>query len=266
VALAAVWCLYLLIRRKGKLKNYLTTALFIGALVALVLGLDIQSPQAYYGNSAPAGEITGAVTLEIRRDTLTRIASGEYIPADGVILPKTTFPLHPGDTVYDLLTAAVRQYRLHLDASGSDGMKYVSGLNHLYEQAYGELSGWLYFVNGESASCSCDQYALTTISAGSIRWKWDRICRSPAIANGSRSGIAPGSFWQSKENPRSIRTLRGFSLFQSNCGTMTPPTQGIPAVHRKVSPPAPLVILIWQPVCGQLPPAPGRYPSTWGWW
>lgn len=161
VALAAVWCLCLLIRRKGKLKNYLTTALITGALVALVLGLDIQSPQAYYGNSAPAGEITGAVTLEIRCDTLTRIASGEYIPADGVILPKTTFPLHPGDTVYDLLTAAVRQYRLHLDASGSDGMKYVSGLNHLYEQAYGELSGWLYFVNGESASCSCDQYALT---------------------------------------------------------------------------------------------------------
>ena len=63
-------------------------------------------------------------------------------------------------TVYDLLTEAVRQNRLHLDASGSEGMKYVSGLNHLYEQAYGELSGWMFFVNGESASQSCDQYLL----------------------------------------------------------------------------------------------------------
>ncbi|MBQ8149726.1 MAG: DUF4430 domain-containing protein [Clostridia bacterium] len=31
---------------------------------------------------------------------------------------------------------------------------------YLYEHAYGELSGWMFFVNGQSASRSCDQYLL----------------------------------------------------------------------------------------------------------
>lgn len=171
VALAALWCLSLLIRRKGKLKNYLTAALVSAALIGLVLGLDIQSPEQYYGGStAPDGEIIGTVTLEIRCDALTDIASGEYIPEDGTILPTIEFALYEGDTVYDLLTRAARQHRLHVDASGGDGMKYVKGLHHLYEQAYGELSGWLYLVNGETASLSCDQYLLT--DSDHVSWQY----------------------------------------------------------------------------------------------
>ena len=39
-------------------------------------------------------------------------------------------------------------------------MRYISGINYLYEFALGDLSGWIYFVNGESPSVSCDQYQL----------------------------------------------------------------------------------------------------------
>ena len=160
LVLAVFWCLTLLIRRKKKLKSYLSVALVAAVLLGGVLALDIQLPEHYYGASPGEGNIVGSVTLEIRCDALAKEYTGEYIPEDGIILPKTVFFLKEGDTVYDLLTEAVRQNRLHLDASGSEGMKYVSGLNHLYEQAYGELSGWMFFVNGESASQSCDQYLL----------------------------------------------------------------------------------------------------------
>jgi hypothetical protein len=49
-------------------------------------------------------------------------------------------------------------------------MIYVSGLQYLYEQAHGELSGWMFFVNGQSASRSCDQYALQ--DGDSILWAY----------------------------------------------------------------------------------------------
>ena len=170
LVLAALWCLTLLIRRKKKLKSYLSVALVAAALLGGVLALDIQLPEHYYGVSPGEGNIVGSVTLDIRCDALAKEYTGEYIPADGIILPKTVFFLQEGDTVYDLLTRAVRQHQLHLDASGGDGMQYVNGLNHLYEQAYGALSGWMYLVNGESASQGCDQYRLT--DGDHVSWQY----------------------------------------------------------------------------------------------
>ena len=170
LVLAAFWCLTLLIRRKKKLKSYLSVALVVAALLGGVLALDIQLPEHYYSASPGEGNIVGSVTLDIRCDALAKEYTGEYIPADGIILPKTVFFLQEGDTVYDLLTRAVRQHQLHLDASGGDGMQYVNGLNHLYEQAYGALSGWMYLVNGESASQGCDQYRLT--DGDHVSWQY----------------------------------------------------------------------------------------------
>ncbi len=167
--LAAVACLVLLLRKKRNYKNYLFVLLIAAALIALVLMLDIQTPEAYYGGTvSPVGPVIGTVTLEIRCDALA--GQGNDLPEDGCILPPTAFPIGEGDTVYDVLTRAARQYRIQLDASGGQGMKYVVGLHHLYEQAHGELSGWMFFVNGASASQSCDQYALS--DGDTILWAY----------------------------------------------------------------------------------------------
>ena len=40
-------------------------------------------------------------------------------------------------------------------------MKYMSGINYIYELAYGDLSGWVYLVNGERPSVGCDAYKLS---------------------------------------------------------------------------------------------------------
>lgn len=166
--MAVIWCAVLLLRRKG-FKNYLVVLLVTAALLGLILGLDIQRPEDYYGTaSMPRGETIGAVTVEIRCDTLLGMA--EPLPADGIILPKTRLTLYTGDTVYDVLTEVARLHSIQLDASGSEGMRYVVGLNHLYEQAFGELSGWMYLVNGETASLSCDQYLLKDGDA--VSWQY----------------------------------------------------------------------------------------------
>jgi hypothetical protein len=48
-----------------------------------------------------------------------------------------------------------------MENSGSEGMVYIAGIHYLYEFDFGDLSGWIYHVNGESSSAGCDSYVLS---------------------------------------------------------------------------------------------------------
>lgn len=90
----------------------------------------------------------------------------KYIPSDGVILPQTTFDFSEGETVYDILLEASKEYDIPMDFSAGSG--YVRALNHIYEFDYGELSGWMYRVNGVTPSVGCTQYTLS--DGDNIEW------------------------------------------------------------------------------------------------
>ena len=45
-------------------------------------------------------------------------------------------------------------------AGANASQAYVKGINYLYELAYGDLSGWIYLVNGERASVGCGTYVV----------------------------------------------------------------------------------------------------------
>ena len=77
-----------------------------------------------------------------------------------MILAEGAFPIAQGDTVYTILTDAARAHGIHMETSGTNGLQYVSGIGNIYEFDFGDLSGWVFMVNGESASVGCDQYAL----------------------------------------------------------------------------------------------------------
>ena len=47
-----------------------------------------------------------------------------------------------------------------MEGSGANGLMYIHGIGNIYEFDFGDLSGWVYMVNGESASVGCDQYVL----------------------------------------------------------------------------------------------------------
>ena len=47
-----------------------------------------------------------------------------------------------------------------MEASGANGLMYIHGIGNIYEFDFGDLSGWVYLVNGESASVGVDQYVL----------------------------------------------------------------------------------------------------------
>ena len=160
-AAAALICLILFVTGRRHYKNYLFALGLCGALCLLVCFVNIRSAEEYYGHTDEKGEIVGQAVMTIRCDTLLGRAQSEYVPEDGVILPETAFDIEAGETVYDLLVEAARVYKIQMESEGAGGMVYVSGIGYLYEFDHGDLSGWMYRVNGETPSVGCAEYALS---------------------------------------------------------------------------------------------------------
>ncbi|MBR4363105.1 MAG: DUF4430 domain-containing protein [Ruminococcus sp.] len=147
---------------KRSWKNFAFVGAAAAAGIIIVLVTDIRSPEEYYGSGKTKENAVGTVTMEIRCDTVLGKTDKEYIPDDGTILPVTSFEIEEGDTVYDVLTEAAQTYGLQLENKGSlTNLVYVSGINYLYELEFGELSGWVYHVNGISPSRGCAEYVLS---------------------------------------------------------------------------------------------------------
>ena len=86
-----------------------------------------------------------------------------YVPKDAVILPKTQVSFTEGDTVFDVLQKVCTAADIQLEYSWTPiyDSSYIEGINHLYEFDCGQLSGWLYLVNGVSPSMSCSDCLLS---------------------------------------------------------------------------------------------------------
>lgn len=157
---AAILCVIMLIRGKRSIKNYIFILGASALLIIIVFFVDIQTAQDYYTADVGVSDNSETVTLTIRCDTILDKTSDRtvYQPEDGSILPKTEFPFSEGESVYDILIRATREYGIHTDITSTG---YVTGINNLYEFDFGELSGWMYFVNGEALSVSCAEYKLS---------------------------------------------------------------------------------------------------------
>jgi hypothetical protein len=87
----------------------------------------------------------------------------ELIPASGVILPSTEITLEEGATVFDLLQKGTRQQGIHMEFTRTPiyNSTYIEGIHNLYEFDGGELSGWMYRVNGTFPNRGASAYRLT---------------------------------------------------------------------------------------------------------
>ncbi|NLJ97808.1 MAG: DUF4430 domain-containing protein [Tissierellia bacterium] len=122
------------------------------------------------------------VTLTIRCDTILNnrdkldpnLNNERFVPSNGVILQKTKFELEDNQSVFDILVKATRKYRIHMEYQGANQNKYASvyvqGINNVYEFSCGELSGWMYNVNGNYPNIGCDKYILK--GGENIEWRY----------------------------------------------------------------------------------------------
>ena len=168
--LALAGCLFALTRRRGRIKQLIFVLAIAIAACAAVWFIRIDSAENYYDPDAGADSTAGTVTISIRCDSVAGRADDGSTPEDGVILPPTVIPYAEGETVFDALTIAVRRASIQMEHTGAGELVYINGINNLYEFDYGELSGWLYSVNGEIYSTGCGSFPLR--DGDEILWQY----------------------------------------------------------------------------------------------
>lgn len=161
-------------RPRSRKKDILAALIIILLLAFVISGTKIQSVDEYYlthiDDITPQG---ATVTLSIECKTVLEnlsvldpaLKAGNFVPENGVILPCTRYVLRPGDTVYDILSRAVRYNKIQMEYQGADknsfSSVYIKGINYLYEFSCGPLSGWMYTVNGIFPQYGCSKYELS---------------------------------------------------------------------------------------------------------
>lgn len=158
--LAVAGSIFALTRRHGRMKQLIFIVLAACVAASLVLMIHIESASGYYSADEKA-QSSGEVWLTIRCDTVAGLLQDGSTPEDGVILARTSMPCDAEDSVFDILTDAARKYEIHMEHEGGSGdLAYINGINYLYEYAQGDLSGWIYTVNGVQPSVGCGAYIV----------------------------------------------------------------------------------------------------------
>ncbi len=146
-----------------------------GLIAALLMGLACAAFMAACGSetekAASEPEPSGPkyhCSIEIRCDTILdnmdKLAEGkrELVPEDGLILYVDNAEFTEGESVFDVLQRECQSRKLHFEYVESKVYEsaYIEGIGNLYEFDCGELSGWVYSVNGDFPSYGCALYKL----------------------------------------------------------------------------------------------------------
>ena len=114
------------------------------------------------------GDDSFTVTLVVRCDTilanmnLLNREKHELVPDDGVIFPATTITAYEGESVFNILQREMRRAGIHMTFRNTPiyNSAYIEAINNLYEFDVGELSGWMYKVNGWFPNYGSSRYQL----------------------------------------------------------------------------------------------------------
>lgn len=107
-------------------------------------------------------------TLSVRCDTILKNISWlksekrELVPKDGVIFAERQVTFYEGESVFNLLAREMKRNKIHMEFVNTPiyNSAYIEGIANLYEFDCGELSGWMYSVNGQFPNYGCSRYQL----------------------------------------------------------------------------------------------------------
>lgn len=98
-------------------------------------------------------------------DNMDKLTKGKetLVPTDGWLLNLTDVKFTEGETVFDVLKRELKARDMHLEFSVSPlyNTVYIEGICNLYELDCGELSGWMFTVNGAFPGVGCGEYKLS---------------------------------------------------------------------------------------------------------
>ena len=99
----------------------------------------------------------------------------ELVPVGGVILAPTKVTFYEGESVFDVLQRVCKEKGIHMESSWTPiyNSAYIEGIHNLYEFDCGELSGWMYRVNGWYPNYGCSRYQLVDGEKVEFRYTCD---------------------------------------------------------------------------------------------
>lgn len=142
-------------------------------------------------NEAEISDREMTCTLSIRCDTIFNHISWldsekrELLPEDGVIFPEQSVKFYDGESVFNLLVREMKRNRIHMEFESTPiyNSAYIEGIGNIYEFDCGELSGWMYSVNGWFPNYGCSRYRLNE----GDRVEWVYTCDLGADVGGEYS-------------------------------------------------------------------------------
>lgn len=86
----------------------------------------------------------------------------EVLPKDGIIYKTQKVAFYEGESVFDVLLREMKKNKIHMEFEMTPiyNSNYIEGIHNIYEFDCGELSGWMYKVNGWFPSYGASRYAL----------------------------------------------------------------------------------------------------------
>lgn len=139
-----------------------------------------ENPAAPEEQQTPGDDKKNVCTLLIDCSVLLQhmeeLSEGKtaLVPSDGVIYSSTEVEVQEGDSVFSILLREMQANKIHMEYSSNPAYNsaYIEGIANLYEFDCGELSGWMYSVNGEYPNYGCSQY---TVKPGDVI-EWHYTC------------------------------------------------------------------------------------------
>jgi len=139
---------------------------YINQIISVIIVMVLAAAWFFGCTSQNAAEFT--CILSVRCDKILENMNmldkekHELVPDDGVIFPETEVAFYEGESVFDVLQRTMKQNKIHFEFAQMPvyNSAYIKAINNLYEFDAGELSGWVYRVNGENQGYGVSQYTL----------------------------------------------------------------------------------------------------------
>lgn len=157
------------------MKKAFAAAAAVLSAAAILFFVNFETPKDHYDQTPPS-DASGHVSVTVSASTIAnegapgeKLRAAGLVPSDGVIAADGTLSLSDGDTAFDALSRVLSENEIPLDyTSVSKGSVYVKGINNIYEYDCGDLSGWMYSVNGVFPTVPCSEYELS--DGDSVMW------------------------------------------------------------------------------------------------
>ena len=122
-------------------------------------------PQETSVDETAALSCTFSIRCDAILDNLDRFEPDKLsvLPADGVIFAETTLDFYEGESAFDVLLRVTKDNKIHMEFNMTPmyNSASIEGINNIYEFDCGDLSGWMFKVNGWFPNYGCSRYQLS---------------------------------------------------------------------------------------------------------